>query len=95
MESHWIEVGIYIITALVSVGIFLQKQNNHERRITKLEQTHDELHQDHRKIELAMANAPTKQDFERLSKDIQGLQLALVRLEMLVQSLSKDKSDGQ
>lgn len=90
MESHWIEIGIYIITVLVSVGIFLQKQNNHERRITKLEQTHDELHQDHRKIELAMANSPTKQDFAKIENEIKNLQLAFVRIEVLLTNSTKE-----
>lgn len=90
MESHWIEIGIYVITVLISVGIFVQKQNNHERRITKLEQTHDELHQDHRKIELAMANSPTKQDFAKIENEIKNLQLAFVRIEVLLTNSTKE-----
>jgi hypothetical protein len=84
MDLHWIEIVAYILTGGVAFGILQQRQSNQEQRIKNLERNQDELHQDLRRIELSLANVPTKEDFAKIEVEIKNLQLAFVRIEVLL-----------
>lgn len=84
MDLHWIEIVSYILMGGVAFGVLQQKQSNLEQRIKTLERNQDELHQDLRRIELSLANVPTKEDFAKIEVEIKNLQLAFVRIEVLL-----------
>ena len=88
-NHHWIEWIIWASSLAVGVGIFKQKQSEHSKRINEIERTLEDLHDDHRKIELTMASVPTKDDFAKLSESIQALQVAMVRVETILNGLKK------
>jgi hypothetical protein len=84
MDLHWIEIVAYILTGGIAFGILQQRQSNQEQRIKNLERHQDELHQDFRRIELSLANVPTKEDFAKIEVEIKNLQLSFVRIEVLL-----------
>jgi len=90
MEYHWVEWIVWIGSFAIGVGVFKQKQSEHGKRISEIEKTLEELHDDHRKIELTIASVPTKDDFAKLSESIQSLQLAMVRVETILKGLKKN-----
>jgi hypothetical protein len=84
MDLHWIEVVAYILMGGIAFGVLQQRQSNLEQRVKTLERNQDELHQDLRRIELSLANVPTKEDFAKIEVEIKNLQLAFVRIEVLL-----------
>jgi hypothetical protein len=84
MDLHWIEIVAYILMGGIAFGVLQQRQSNLEQRVKTLERNQDELHQDLRRIELSLANVPTKEDFAKIEVEIKNLQLAFVRIEVLL-----------
>lgn len=92
MERYWIDWAEWIVwggSLAIGAGVFKQRQREHTNRINQIERTLEELHDDHRKIELTVASIPTKDDFAKLSESIQALQLAMVRVETILNGLKK------
>lgn len=89
MDLHWIEIVAYILAGGVAFGTLRQKQSNLEHRVRTLEKNQDELHEDLRRIELTLANVPTKEDFAKIEQEIKNMQISFARLEVIITKASQ------
>lgn len=89
MDLHWIEIVAYILAGGVAFGALRQKQSNLEHRVRTLEKNQDELHEDLRRIELTLANVPTKEDFAKIEQEIKNMQISFARLEVIITKASQ------
>lgn len=91
----WAEIFFYLLTVAVLFGIAKQKLDDLKDRVKILEDSHSDLKDNHQKIELHVVNVPTKEDFNKLSIDINQLKLSLQKLDLTLDFMARAQGFGK
>lgn len=94
-DLNWPEIVIYLLTIAVLFGIARQKIDDLRERVKFLEDSHDDLKDNHQKIELHVVNVPTKEDFNKLSGEISSLKLSLQKLDLTLDFMARAQGFGK
>lgn len=86
MEMHWLELVGYLVLLGITWGSFKQTQKTHEFRIRELEMKQETIHEQIKQMQISAANAPTKEDFQKLTNDIQSMKISISRVEFILES---------
>lgn len=86
MEMHWLELIGYVVLLGITWGSFKQTQKNHEYRIRELEVKQQDTHEEIKRMQISAANSPTKEDFQKLTNDIQSMKISISRVEFILET---------
>jgi hypothetical protein len=75
----WGELGIFLIITAVNAGIVWNKLSQHSERIVKLEDNHDNMRDNHQKIELGV------------TKDIGEVKSSVMRMETILSFMAQQQ----
>jgi len=86
MEMHWLELIGYLVLLGITWGSFKQTQKTHEFRIRELEMKQETIYEQIKQMQISAANTPTRDDFQRLTNDIQSMKISISRVEFILES---------